>query len=152
MLDGIDVTNPDAITASVQAAQDAAKAEKARIEAERIAKLTEENKDRLEKWLAGENVSARFYYLKTAYMRIVGDVIETTEGARVPLADVQASKNLIIRAMRGAIAKGEAFVPPADNRVRFGHYGLSRIEDNGVVVVGCHRFAPEEIERIAAAI
>lgn len=134
-----------------------------RIVAETTAKREEQEKDRrdraakeaslrlkrvkadLKRWLKGEAVGS-LYGLPVAYMRLdrEGNTIETTLGATVPVDHVRRLAPRILELVKAK----QAYVPERD--IRFGHYRLDRIEANGTVVVGCHRFEAAEIARVAA--
>ena len=110
------------------------------------ADLLEFKADYLPKWLAGENI--HLPYVKAAYLRVVGDTCETSQGATVPLAHVQRAMPLIARMANIAVNNGEVVKPEHD--IRLGHYRLDRFEADGTVVIGCHRFEHDEVRRIAA--
>jgi hypothetical protein len=70
-------------------------------------------------------------------LRIVGDEIETSRGAFVPVRHAKVAWQ--------ALQRREI---PAD---RLGEYHASRFEGD-TLVIGCHRIAFAEIERIAYAL
>lgn len=115
---------------------------------EQLAKLSQN----LQLWKEGKLTTGSldpFYNLKYRYMRIVGDNIETTGGAVVPIADVtKAMSNILYILNRwGKNGELEDYIPK--HLIRFGYYSLTSITAAGIVTVGCHRFEREEILRIA---
>lgn len=100
--------------------------------------------ERLRRWKAGETISV--YGLLDHYMRINGKEVETTLGAKVPLGHVRKAAPFVLR----MIAKGMTYDRDVDMRVvRLGHFRVDRIERDGTVAVGCHRFEKKEVLRIA---
>ena len=83
------------------------------------------------------------------YMRIDGDIIETTRGAKVPKIDVMRVMDniLYIFARESDTGYLETYFP--SRTVRFGPYILHSISPDNVVTVGCHQFEQSEIIRIA---
>lgn len=101
-----------------------------------------------EAWLRGEAVYFRGRLPDgSAYVRAVGDTLETSLGATVPLAHAIRAYRFI-KAVR---AKGEAWQRNGQS-VRVGHFQLDAIEADGSFRAGCHRFAWGEIERLALAL
>ncbi len=101
------------------------------------AKRLEEEKEaaeRIEKWKAGENVG----YLPSAipFLRIKGNEIETSMGARVP---TDLALAMYHRLKRGAPVHG----------VTLGMYTVTSF-DGGILTVGCHKIPLSEMDRIAA--
>jgi hypothetical protein len=117
--------------------------EQARAEAMRLKRI--EAQETISKWLAGENV--RVPYLDgLAFLRVSGHTVQTSQGAEVPLHHVQRALPLVL----GAIYTGRAYTPKSE--VRLGNYTLREIREDGTVIVGCHYFSRQEIERFAAVI
>lgn len=113
--------------------------------------------DKLARWLRGENVSIPYYTGRhiedrAHRMRLKGDTVETTLGAKVPAADVCRWRKKVLRLIEWAQAQkkdvmfGEGNVP----EVKFGNYKVNRVTAQGTLIVGCHRFSPEEIHRFNA--
>lgn len=133
--------------AAQQAVKDAARERRA--EAARERKLKEQyDKALLElpAWLSGISDHPPSP-LKYAYMRIVGDEVHTTQHARVHVKDLRN----VARAVLNYVRSGRVFVSNG-LKIMIGPYPLREITAEGEVVVGCHRFQKEEIERIAALI
>lgn len=121
---------------------------KAANKADRIAKASREahalkvNAERLEKWLSGDtSVSAYGLRELGVRLRIRGEVVETTRGAGIPVIDAIKLWPLIQRCKAG----DKCFTPGQP----LGHYRLTKIRENGSIVVGCHDVPYSELERIA---
>jgi len=71
------------------------------------------------------------------FLRIKGDIVETSKGARVPL-----DKALMLY---GLIRKGKEI-----KGLRIGHYTCTYY-NNEKVVIGCHSIALKEVERVLSA-
>lgn len=132
----------------VRAAEAATRARMARDRAERDAEA-------LAAWLAGDrNVHRRF--TGPVQFRVIDlngkPTVESTLGARVPLADALRVAALAER----CVANREIFLPsaaagPIRDRYRVGDFHLDRIGDDGTVTIGCHVFTIAEIRRAVAA-
>jgi hypothetical protein len=81
-----------------------------------------------------------------ALLRVVGDTLQTSHGATVPLRDAKRLFALISQNMRSHVRW--AFT----RGFRVGDYELSRIEENGDFRVGCHTIEYQEAARLAAEI
>jgi hypothetical protein len=121
--------------------------ERVRVESE---KTKRENAERLarkqeaiEAWRKGASVNASFYDVPTM-LRITGDEVETSRGARVPVSHAKRALTLV----RAVIGRGEAWQTNG-HTCHVGHYKLDRIEANGTLKAGCHVIARDEWERIA---
>jgi len=135
-----------AVTADVSALKEQLKAQAIKDEAKRkrdSAKAIRDAKEKLAQWLAGESVPVP--QLPTDYLRIVGDDVETTRHAIVPVAHVKRVAKLILRKANA----GEAWHSNGET-IRVGQYQLDSIDADGTVNIGCHHFEKSEIERIAA--
>ena len=149
--------NTDTIITQAAAIKEQAEtAEKARQEQFAIA-AEERSKERLAEWLAGKSVYG-LGGLRTAYLRIAGSgsqvsldcnpLVETTQGVYVPLADVLAVKDRLVRLSRiCADGKASADTNSIGGSFKLGGYAVSGILSDGTVVVGCHRFTLAELER-----
>lgn len=106
----------------------------------------------LDEWLAGERANPGMHRVRdilgTDGLRLggCGLTVTTTQGLVVPAEDCRRAWPLIQRVYRG---EGGAVLTEAQS-ARFGNFQLSRIEKDGTVVVGCHRFARWMVERLAA--
>lgn len=114
--------------------------------AARKAKEAAEQLERLEQWKQGASV----YPGRVDgydHLRLVGDEVETTANAIVPLKHVKRVAKLILKKALAGVewhTNGET--------IRVGEYNLESISPNGDVRIGCHLFARAEIERFAALI
>jgi len=104
------------------------------------AKLTPEQI--VEMWRNGERIYRNISYLPTM-LRISGDEVETSLGARFPVTHAVKA----LRFVRLVKAKGEAWHSNG-HTIHLGHYKLDEIDAEGNVKAGCHRVSYEEIERI----
>ncbi len=97
------------------------------------------------KWRAGQHSGC--LYDVPAMLRIVGDEVQTSRGARFPIA--HAKRGLaFVRKVRGS---GQPYVRNG-HTIHLGPYAIDRIEQDGTVTVGCHVVSWEEIERIAPSL
>lgn len=113
--------------------------------------------DAREAWISGESSYGRTLSDETggALIRardaeidgcaVVSGELETSHGARVPLAHA-ARIFAFVRRLREA---GKAWEANPAAPVRVGHYSLDRVESSGSFVAGCHRINWGEIERLA---
>lgn len=102
----------------------------------------EQEAENLERWLKGETV--RLYYQSNpAKMRVHNGQLQTTLGASVSVEEAAKAIRFIdmVRKHRDSLwqRNGETF--------RIGPFPMDSITKDGVVV-GCHRFTFEEIDRI----
>lgn len=116
----------------------AEKAKKAKAQREYEKKLAIQ----IEQWKRGEiNGVCR---IDRIFLRIEGEEIATSHGARFPLAHgIRAFK--LIAACRSSEKPWER----NGHTIHLGHYAVDRIEPDGTVKAGCHRVEWSEIERIA---
>jgi hypothetical protein len=116
-----------------------------REEAARIAEQTRrrEQTEQIQRFLAGDPY-ASYIAGVSPMLRVVGDEVETSLGARFPRA--HAIRGLaFIRAVR---ASGREYVSNG-HAIHLGNYFIDRVEADGTVHAGCHVVRWEEIERIA---
>jgi hypothetical protein len=116
---------------------EALKAEQRRIAAENRIKAQVEN---LQKWLNGENVSAWF---EVTALRINGDNIETSRGARIPVEHAIKFYPLI----KKWNDSGKEYTKE-NHSIHLGNYTVESFK-NGVLTVGCHDIPYSEIDRIS---
>ena len=83
--------------------------------------------ERLVEWLAGGNAAPR----GTVVLRVIGDEVQTSKGARVPLADGMA-----IAALAKSCRDSGKGLDMRNRRV--GNYHGNSIASNGTVTIGCH--------------
>jgi len=114
-------------------------------EAARIAEQARrrEQAEQIQQFLAGD---AHTSYISgiSPMLRVVGDEVETSLGARFPAAD--AIRGLAF--VRGVRASGREYVRNGQ-AIHLGTYVVDRIEPDGTVHAGCHVVRWEEIERIS---
>lgn len=118
-------------------------------ETRRLAAMKAE--ERLAEWRAG-NRDVGVYGLPrgrdgSAYLRVVGDNVETSLGATVPLAHAIR----VFRFVKSCREAGKEWKANGHS-IAVGHYHVTRIEPSGDFVAGCHFLAWEEIERLARSI
>lgn len=104
----------------------------------------------LEEWLEGGHRGGMHncqQVLGTDGLRLgaTGLTVDTTQGLVVPAEDCRRAWPLIQRVYRG----GKDIDITEAQAARFGNFALSRIEADGTVVVGCHRFKRWIVERLA---
>jgi hypothetical protein len=99
-----------------------------------------------EQWRKGEYYHYLLYSLPTM-LRIEGDEVVTSRGARFPIA--HAKRGLVL--VRAVMARAEDWHHNGHS-CHLGHYSIDRIEANGTVHAGCHIVSWSEIERMAPAI
>src|SRR5581483_2478726 len=115
----------------------------ARAERERIAAL--ELTEKIALWRANDpNVSSWQVSAAPAMLRITGNEVETSKGARFPVS--HAKRGLAV--VRACMSSNREYVRNG-HTVHLGHYPLDRVEVNGTVHAGCHVVTWAEIERIA---
>lgn len=79
-----------------------------------------------------------------AALRVIGDELETSHGARVPLEHAVKA----FRFLKLCREKGEGWTKNGHS-IRVGHFTLDRIEPSGDFKAGCHDIRWAEVERIA---
>jgi Ni/Co efflux regulator RcnB len=102
-------------------------------------KAKRQAQEAIQRWKAGENVRVP-YFGEEAYLRVVGDTVETSQGAIVPLSHALRIVPLV-----------RSGVPYQHNghSVHIGHFRIDSIDEKGNVRAGCHFITRQEIERIA---
>ena len=122
--------------------REAARHEAKRAEQARLAQAKEA--ERAAEWIAGHSNSYRTNYGTPAFLRVKGDVLETSQGADVPLDHAIKAFRLIFACR----LVGKVWERNGDT-IRVGHFQVDRIEANGDIKAGCHVILWPEIERIA---
>jgi len=84
-------------------------------------------------------------YSQHARLRIVGDEIETSYGASVPLEHALRA----FRILAEIRARGETY-QRSEHAIHVGHFTISAMDADGIVTAGCHTIEWAEIERVAA--
>lgn len=90
-----------------------------------------ENAEKLEKWLSGENVAPP--RMTEIYFRVIGEEVQTSQGARVPLPDA-------IRVVRMAARCRDENSTLQRETFATGPYRGISIDARGNVRIGCHSF------------
>lgn len=88
-----------------------------------------ENAEKLEVWLSGQSPNAP--RLNRIYCRVIGDEVQTSAGARVPLEDALR----VVELAKRCRANGESM---ARDTIATGSYKGIRISATGDVRIGCH--------------
>jgi hypothetical protein len=117
-----------------------------RVEAARLAEeeRCREQADRVQRFRAGDpHVS----YIPgvSPMLRVVGDEVQTSLGARFPVSHALRALTFVRRAREA----GQEYVHNG-HTIHLGHYVIDRIEPDGTVHAGCHVVKWDEIERIAS--
>lgn len=137
--------NNDDVTAVINA-------EKSRLEKEEKARLKREKQaqEKLKKscilWTEFKEHDMPVQQSKKIYMRIEGDEIVTTKGARFPVTHAKKAFTAIRRYKEKEILFD---VGRGSKAIRLGHFTIDKIHPNGDVIAGCHFVEWDEIERIA---
>jgi hypothetical protein len=126
-----------------EAKRAAEKAEQTRRENEREAIR---HSEKMAKWRAGE-YHGGFPYGFPTMLRIIGDEVQTSRGARFPVSHAKRALAFV----RKVRETGQAYVRNG-RTIHLGPYTLDRIEPDGTVKAGCHVVSWEEIERIASSL
>lgn len=113
-----------------------AAAEKAREAAREAA-----NREKILEWLNGAAINPP--HTKTPYVRVRGDIVETSWGVKVPLRRARA----LYRLARICKACGHEYVP--HKRQLIDHWQIDRISADGTIKAGCH-ILPLAVQRRAA--
>ncbi|MBN1588073.1 MAG: hypothetical protein JW888_01000, partial [Pirellulales bacterium] len=106
------------------------------------AKRQREALERVQQWVDGRIDYCPGY--GPIRLRIVGDELQTSRGARVPL--VHAVK--AFRVIKRLHDQGQTYERNG-RAIRLGHFILDAVDTQGNVRAGCHDVAWEEIQRIA---
>ncbi len=117
----------------------AERAKKAEIKAQEVLRL----------WIAGEPVRVP-YGLSNSYLRIKGDDIQTSQGARIPLKNAA----LIWAFIQSKLGTGYKAADNGDSLERrvnafFHPYEVREITLDGDMLIGCHSIPYSEFERMA---
>jgi len=90
----------------------------------------------------------------TAYLRICptdSTTVETSHGATVPLSHIQRVLPAVLRIIADVVASGQEWRSNGQS-IKIGYYTLNRIDTEGTVYAGCHRFEYSEVQRFAGMI
>ena len=126
-----------------QLKNDALEAEKKQKALDKIRKAEKiaEQAEALIKWRAGENVLNHF---EVTALRVYGEEIQTSRGARIPLAEAVRAWPLLQK----IATSGEAVRP---NDMRLGYYQVSSISSEALIV-GCHNIPMAEVLNVARSL
>jgi hypothetical protein len=102
--------------------------------------------ENMAKWRAGE-YHGGFPYGFPTMLRIIGDEVQTSLGARFPVSHARRAL-AFVRKIRES---GQAYIRNG-HTIHLGPYAIDRIEPDGTVKAGCHVVCWDEIERIAPAL
>ena len=127
---------------AIKAKEATKSAEKAAQERVRKAELAKREAELADKWRAGEYDG--YFHNSSVMLRIRGEEIETSRGARVPVSHALRG----LRFVREVVKRGEAFQTNG-HTFHLGHYQIDRIDVDGTLHAGCHVISYPEIERIA---
>jgi hypothetical protein len=98
----------------------------------------------LREWLAGGDVSIYKLPNAAAFLRVKGDVVETSKGVKIPLEEARAALAFVqSKRAEGWHRNGSTF-PIAG-------YQLDAVNSEGVIA-GCHRVSWKELQRFAATL
>jgi hypothetical protein len=95
--------------------------------------------EKIEAWRAGKSVSLPWQL--PVMLRLNGDTVETSKGARVPLRDAEKLYRFAQQYAGTSYQSSEPF--------KIGVYTLDRLDADGTIHAGCHTIGPEEINRFA---
>lgn len=135
------LTLPDDLTAMIAECQAIDKRERERKQREER-KREREAQERLQKWVDGQ--SDYCPSCGPIRLRIVGDELQTSRGARVPLAHAVKA----FRAIKRLHDKGQTYERNG-HTIHLGHFALDAVDSAGNVRAGCHEVAWDEIARVA---
>lgn len=101
-----------------------------------------EHAEKIAQWMRGENVS--LWGIGETLCRVInGDTVETSKGARVPLADAER----VVRLAQRCRAAGETF---QKQTFATGSYQGIAVDAEGNVTIGCHRMTYRAIAEAVA--
>ena len=132
------VTDTEALAKIAQAVKTATKAHNAQL-AERKRQDALKDAERIAEWRAGSAIYLP--YNVDMVLRVKGENVETSKGAKIPTSEAPTLWRLITRVMAGErdYEVGQAV----------GVYHLTKIRRDGSIVVGCHDIPHSEIKGIA---
>lgn len=135
---GLEFSAPD-LSEHQEAALRADKVQKEQEKIRKAEKIKQQAED-LARWQAGEDV--RSYFEVTA-LRIKGDTIETSRGARIPTADAIKIWPLLLRSKRS----GKPFEASLHS-INLGSYRFNSFNGENLIV-GCHTIGWAQLEKMA---
>lgn len=98
-------------------------------------------------WRAGGNISLWDWHSSDGdtLLRVVGDEVETSRGARFPLEDAKRAFPVIARARKS----GASYTSFGRKALPLGDFNVDKVTSDGHVHAGCHFVKWQEIERLA---
>jgi hypothetical protein len=125
----------------------AAREEERRIAREKRAEaLRIESAELITRWTAGDTVQVP-YGLGKHYLRVQGEEVVTTLGARVPLEHVKRALRVVVPMLEhGRTYKRNG------HSIHLGDYVLDEINEEGTIRAGCHTFDKAEVLRFASTV
>lgn len=134
---GLEFSAPD-LSEYQEAALRADKVQKEQEKIRKAEKIKQQAED-LARWKAGEDVRS---YFEVMALRIKGDEIETSRGAKIPVDHAVRAWPILRRIFKN---KSELSL---GHTIKLGHYTVNRITDKALIV-GCHTIPFSEVENIA---
>lgn len=114
---------------------------KERAREKEIAKRAKAEIEYMADWRKDCTMYTQGMYSLPVALRLNGDSIETSKGARIPVSDAIRLWPIILR-----VKSGNKDYQPG---MAIGHYRLTQIKTSGDLVVGCHDIAFAEIEAMS---
>jgi len=136
------LTLPDDLTGMIAECQAIEKRERERKQREER-KREREAQERVQKWVDGESDYCPSY--GPIRLRVKGDELQTTLGARVPFAHAVKA----FRVLKRLHDKGQAYQRNG-HTIHLGQFALDSLDTEGNVTAGCHTVQWAEITRVAA--
>jgi hypothetical protein len=121
-----------------------ADAEKAAARKRRDAAQAAHDAERLARWLAGEGDGWSNFHGGPVRLRIKGEEIQTTLGARVPVAHAARVWKLV----RACVTTGRVYQRNGHTE-HVGEFAIDRVAEDGTLTAGCHTVEYAELARIA---
>lgn len=113
------------------------------------AEKAERNAAAIEAWRGGEGYATAVRSLiDYPMLRIVGERVQSSWGAEMPVAHARA----VWVAVKAAKRSGVAWTCPPNEPVKMGSFSLNTARVDGSIVAGCHDIPANEVERIAVAL
>jgi len=128
---------------------DAIAATERRVSREAAKREREASAEQLGKWRAGQSVAFPMAHQPSdgaALLRVVGEEVQTSRGARFPLAHAERALPIVARCLASLDNHGGG-ATFGGGVLRLGHFKVDRIDDSGTLFAGCHRIKRAELER-----
>ena len=138
------LTLPDDLTGMIAECQAIEKRDRERKQREER-KREREAQERLQKWVDGQIDYCPNGYGQAIRLRIAGEELQTSRGARVPLAHAVKA----FRVLKRLHDKGQAYQRNG-HTIHLGQFALDSLDTEGNVTAGCHTVQWAEITRVAA--